>query len=49
MTLFCHLPHLLEATLVHIHWIKKKTKNFHKNTYICFIDYAKAFDCVENS
>ena len=26
--------------------IKKKTKEFQKNIYFCFIDYAKAFDCV---
>ena len=38
-----------------IHWIiKKKAREFQKTIYICFIDYAKAFDCrswqtVENS
>ena len=36
------------------HWIIKKTREFQKNTYFCFIDHAKAFDCgsqqtVENS
>ena len=29
-----------------IHWIIKKAKEFQKNIYFCFIDYAKAFDCV---
>ena len=29
-----------------IRWIKKKAKEFQKNIYFCFIDYAKAFDCV---
>ena len=30
-----------------IHWIIDKAKEFQKNIYLCFIDYAKAFDCVE--
>ena len=30
-----------------IHWIIKKAREFQKNIYFCFIDYAKAFDCVE--
>ena len=29
--------------------IKKKTREFQKNIYFCFIDYAKAFDCVDHS
>ena len=29
-----------------IHWIIKKAREFHKNIYFCFVDYAKAFDCV---
>ena len=29
-----------------IHWIIKKARDFQKNIYICFIDYAKAFDCA---
>ena len=28
-----------------IHWIIKKTREFQKNIYFCFIDYAKVFDC----
>ena len=27
-------------------WIIEKAKEFHKNIYFCFIDYAKVFDCV---
>ena len=30
-----------------IHWIIKKAREFQKNIYLCFIDYAKAFDCVD--
>ena len=32
-----------------IPWIIEKTREFQKNTYFCFIDYAKAFDCVDHS
>ena len=32
-----------------IHWIIEKTREFHKNIYFCFIDYAKAFDCVDHN
>jgi len=32
-----------------IHWIIKKARDFHKNIYFCFIDYAKAFDCVDHN
>ena len=32
-----------------IHWIIEKVKEFRKNTYFCFIDYAKAFDCVDHN
>ena len=30
-----------------IHWIIKKAREFQKNFYFCFIDHAKAFDCVD--
>ena len=30
-------------------WIIKKARKFHKNIYFCFIDYAKAFDCVDHN
>ena len=32
-----------------IHWIIKRTREFHKNIYFCFIDYAKANDCVDHN
>ena len=32
-----------------IHWIIEKAKEFQKNIYFCFIDYAKAFDCVDHN
>ena len=31
--------------IVNIHWIIEKAREFQKNVYFCFIDYAKAFDC----
>ena len=31
-----------------IRWIIKKAREFQKNIYFCFIDYAKAFDCVDH-
>ena len=30
-------------------WIMEKTREFQKNIYFCFTDYAKAFDCVEHN
>ena len=35
--------------IANIYWVIKKAREFQKNIYFCFIDYAKAFDCVENS
>ena len=32
-----------------IHWIIEKARGFQKNIYFCFIDYAKAFDCVDHN
>ena len=34
--------------IVNIHWIMEKAREFQKNIYFCFIDYAKAFDCVDH-
>ena len=31
-----------------IRWIMEKAREFQKNIYFCFIDYAKAFDCVDH-
>ena len=35
--------------IANIHWIMEKAREFHQNIYFCFIDYAKAFDCVEHT
>ena len=35
--------------IAHIRWIIEKASEFQKNIYFCFIDYAKAFDCVDHS
>ena len=35
--------------IANICWIIEKAREFHKNIYFCFIDYAKAFDCVDHS
>ena len=34
--------------IANIFWIIKKAREFQKNMYFCFIDYAKAFDCVDH-
>ena len=34
--------------IANIRWIIKKTREFHKNIYFCFVDYAKDFDCVDH-
>ena len=35
--------------IANIHWLIKKEREFQKNIYFCFIDYAKAFHCVDNN
>ena len=35
--------------IANICWIIKKAREFHKNTNFCFIDYAKAFDCLDHN
>ena len=37
------------AQIASICWIIKKAREFHKNIYFCFIDYTKAFDCVDHN
>ena len=32
-----------------IHWIMEKAREFQKNIHFCFIDYTKAFDCVDHN
>ena len=35
--------------IANICWITEKAKEFEKNIYFCFIDYAKAFDCMDHN
>ena len=35
--------------IANICWILEKAREFQKNTYFCFLDYAKAFDCVDHN
>ena len=35
--------------IANIRWIMEKAKEFQKSIYFCFIDYAKAFDCVDHN
>ena len=38
-----------ENHIANIHWIIEKAREFQKNIYFCFIDYAKVFDCVDHN
>ena len=35
--------------IANIHWIIEKAREFQKNIYFCFIDYAKAFGCLDHN
>ena len=35
--------------IANICWIMEKAREFQKNIYFCFVDYAKAFDCVDQN
>ena len=35
--------------IANIRWIIEKARDFQKNMYFCFIDYAKTFDCVDHN
>ena len=35
--------------IVNIRWIIEKAREFQKNIYFCFVDFAKAFDCVDHN
>ena len=39
----------IRGQIANIHWIMEKAREFQKNLYFCFIDYAKAFDCVDDN
>ena len=54
----CELPHVQAGfrkgrgtrdQIANIHWIIEKAREFQKNIYFCFIDYVKAFDCVDHN
>jgi len=54
----CELPHVqarfrkgrgIRDQTVNIHWITEKAREFQKNIYFCFVDYAEAFDCVDHN
>ena len=48
----CELPGVQagfrKGQIANIRWIMEKAREFQKNIYFCFIDYAKAFDCVDH-
>ena len=35
--------------IANIRWITEKVREFQKNIYLCFINYAKAFDCLDHN
>ena len=37
---------MLKLVFANIHWIMEKAREFQKNIYFCFIDYAEVFQCV---
>ena len=37
------------SQIANIHWILEKAREFQKNIYFCFIDYAQVFDCVSHN
>ena len=39
----------IRGQVSNIRWIMEKAREFQKNIYFCFIDYAKAFDCVDHN
>ena len=54
----CELPDVQAAfrkgrgtrdQIANIRWFIEKAREFQKNIYFCFIDYAKAFDCVDHN
>ena len=42
-------PEITRDQITNIRWILEKGREFQKNIYFCFIDYAKAFDCVDDN
>ena len=35
--------------IANVHWIMEKAREFQKNTYFCFTEYSKSFDCVDHN
>ena len=52
LPVYCYQPisfYPLIRMLSHVCWIIQKAREFQKNIFFCFIDYAKAFDCVDHN
>ena len=49
MSVFQFCSSLTRDKIANIPWIIKKAREFQKNIYFCFIDYTKAFDCVDHN
>ena len=54
----CEFPHVQAGLrkgrgtrdqIANIRWIMEKAREFQRNIYFCFIDHAKAFDCVDHN
>ena len=54
----CELPYVqaefrngrrIRDQIANIRWMIEKARDFQKNIYFCFIDYAKAFDCLDHN
>ena len=44
-----HIPVRTSDQIANNHWIIEKAREFQENIYFCFIDHAKAFDCVDHN
>ena len=42
-------PYFTPVQIANICWIMEKARELQENIYFCFIDYAKAFDCVDHN
>ena len=45
----CRTGRRTRDQIANIRWIMEKAREFQKNIYFCFIDYAKAFDCMDHN
>ena len=46
---YCYFSVIVHSKIANICWIIEKTGEFQRNIYFCFIDYTKAFDCVDHN